>query len=145
MHLKDGGRALFVQIVHTRGQGRAPSPALPKKELPRVPLVQSEAVPGSHAVPAQPLSFVPSSRSPACEPRGSRFHPAAAPFNGLGGHRRAASGCRATAWAPRTLPPGPRHIRTSPSAPRACGLISSPPLLQLTQKATTAVWSRGLH
>lgn len=28
-----------------------------------------------------------------------------------------------------TLPPGPRHIRTSPSALRACGLISPPPLL----------------
>lgn len=51
-------------------------------------------------VPCNPCprspSFVSSFPSLACEQRGSAFHPAAAPFNGLRRHRRAASGCWAT-------------------------------------------------
>lgn len=44
------------------------------------------------------LSFVSSSPSLACEQLGPPFLPAVAPFNGFRRHRRAASGCRATAW-----------------------------------------------
>lgn len=88
---------------------------------------------GLPMVPRNPcpssLSFVSSSPSLACEQRGSPFHPAARLSMGSAGTggQRPVAGQRPERQ--HTLPPGPRHIRTSPSAPRAYGLISPPPLL----------------
>lgn len=71
--------------------------------------------------------------------------PATVPFNGLRRHRRAASGCRATGWKAAHFAARAQTLPHQPVCAAACGLISPPPLLRLTQKATTLVWSRGLQ
>ena len=98
-----------------------------KSRLPMFPLVWCEGF--SHAIPAPaPCPLFPL-------PQAWPVNSASLPFTrlpglsmgsaGTGG-RRPVAGQRPERQ--HTLPPGPRHIRTSPSAPRACGLIS-PPLL----------------
>lgn len=126
---------LGLLTVRRLGQGRASAQALQEEGLPGFPLVRTEAFPGSHAIPAPapcPLFPLPPARPvnsaalPFTRPRRLSMGSA-----GPGGRRPVA---RQRPKRRRTLPPGPGHIRTSPSAPRACGLISSPPLLELAQR-----------
>lgn len=126
---------LGLFTVRRLGQGRASAQNLQEKGLPRFPLVRREAFPGSHAIPAPaPCPLFP---LPPAWPVNSAALPFTRPPRlsmgsaGPGG-RRPVAGQRPERQHP--LPPGPRHIRTSPSAPRACGPISSPPLLQLAQR-----------
>lgn len=110
----------------TLGQGRVLNQTLQKRALNVLPRTVS---PG----PTQPLPRLPVFcflfPSLACEQRGSPFHrlPRLSKGSAGTGGRRPVAGQQPDRQ--RTLPPGPRHIRTSPSALRACGLISPPPLL----------------
>lgn len=126
---------LGLLTVRRLGRGRASAQALQEEGLPRFPLARSEAFPGSHAIPApapSPLFPLPPAR-PVNRAAPAFTRPPRLSTGSAGpGGRRPVAGQRPERR--RTLPPGPRHIRTSPSAPRACGLISSPPLLQLAQR-----------
>lgn len=126
--LEDGGRAIFVQVVQSWARQGTKSGSSKKKGLgPKAPPRSVAPAPGSPG-PSSP-SLVSSFPGLACERRASPFHrlPRLSRGSAGTGGRRPVAGQRPA--APHTLPPGPRHIRTSPSALRACGLISPPLLL----------------